>query len=661
MLLTLLSLMVGGVVTVNADATGEREEESQPHRLEDIVVSVAKMKTNVAKTPTNIAVISRDEIEKFPGSLDFSDLLRRMQLPGVYISQMPTSIPSDGRFSTRGGANGSMTVRILVNGIEFNQANGSYVPPRIPLNDIERIEIIKTPSAVYGDQAIGGVINVITRESEKYLEAKAGISMGGFGTKKGYSVINGREGKWHYFLDAGLTQYDSYQYGAYEDDTTIYAKARYDLTDTASITFHGSHWEYDGNYANPLTMAQFEADPRQNPGIEQPVDTNMHIGAFVFEKSFANSELLIKFDYKDEECELFWQEMWFSFDEFEAHPEVSFTHRHRIGSMDNKIVVGAEYRYHEIDSLFFLAPENVVGTQLTDRHREDTSYAFYLQDELCPTHALTITGALRYDEFEQEQEDRLSPSDGWSDSNSAISPIVGATYQFSDAVNLFAGFNSGFKSPARVSAAAASAELDPERFYSYEIGIRGNAAAWLSYELALFYNEIEDKIVRTGTQEYDNAGKTRSTGVELGVRTNFQNGVYSAIGYTYQDSEYADYTIVDESYNDKKLPNIPNQTFGAWIGYRNDIWGDFSINPTYTGEMYLNDTNTLQWDSYWLFNAKYSKRFVDWKPNVEFFISGENLTDEKEISYNYTNSAEGAETFFPVFGRCFFASASVAF
>lgn len=639
-----------------------KEKEKGAIKLEDIVVSATKMETDVAKTPTNVAIISREEIEKYPGTLTVTDLLRQVQIPGVYIPQMPVSIPVDqGRLSTRGGEVSAWAVRVLVNGIEFNKANGYFVPPRIPIHDIERIEIIKSPSAVYGDQAIGGVINIITRVSDKYLEAKTGISAGGFGTEKYYAVINGQKENWQYFLDVGISRFEGYQRRVYEDDTNLYTRVSYRLDDTSSITFHGSHYEDEGNYGNSLTLDEFRTDPRQNPGDDQNLKDDYDLGALVYSKSFGNSDLLLKFDYKNEICQMFWAGLWFEFDEWEGHPEVSFTHRHRLGSMDNKVVIGMEYRYHEIDTQFFLAPGNVLGTQIGDRHREDTSLAFYLQDELRLTDELTITAGLRYDDYEQEQDGKINPTAAWKQSNSALSPKIGATYSLSEAINIFAGFNSGFKSPARVPAAAANESLDPERIYAYEAGMRGRATPWLNYETALFWNEVEDKFVSTGMQQYENAGKTRSKGVELSAKAGFQNGIYGSLSYTYQESEYVDYTSLGVSYDDNDIPNVPNQLFGSWIGYRNNIFGDFALNPVYTGEIFLNDTNTLQWDGYWLLNARYTKRFITWKPGIEFFISGENLTDEKEVSSNYTTSGSGTESVYPIFGRNVFVGINVTF
>jgi len=91
-------------------------------------------------------------------------------------------------------------MKVMINGIEFNPGIGYIRSGRLAVHDIERIEVTKTPSAEYGDQAIGGVINIITRKAKKPLEAKVGASFISLGGGNGYSVINGSSEKWEYLI-----------------------------------------------------------------------------------------------------------------------------------------------------------------------------------------------------------------------------------------------------------------------------------------------------------------------------------------------------------------------------------------------------------------------------------------------------------------------------
>jgi iron complex outermembrane recepter protein len=657
--LLLIFIAVCPFVTASASEQGRTQDTP---RMDEVTVTATKMETDVYRVPTNIAVIPREEIEKYPSATNIFELIQQANVPGVFMPQLPGSLPVDGSLSTRGSEVTPWAVRILVNGIEFNKGNGYIVPPRIPMHDIERIEIIKTPSAEYGDQAIYGVINIVTRVSDRFLDGKAGISFDSFGSSNYFAVLNGQSKGWEYFLDVGITRFNGYQDGAFEDDNTLYTRISYNFDDTSSLTFHGSHYDSDANYANSLTFEQFRDNPEQNPGNDQPLDDDYDLYALSYEKAFGRNKLSVKVDYKDEVTKMFFSGLYFDFDEWEIHPEASFVLRHDLGSMKNKVVLGGEYRYHEIDTGLFLAPDNVIGVQLGDRHREDTTWAVYLQDELMITDSLTLTAGVRYDDYEQEQEDPLGAANNWTQSDSHISPKIGFTYAYSDAINFFGGFNSGFKSPVRVPGAAASESLDPEKIIAYELGIRGFPATWLNYELALFYHQVDDKIVSIAPQRLENVGEVEAKGMEMSLAAEFRNGFYANVAYTYQDSTFKEYVVNGVSYNDNPLPNVPEHILGAWLGYRHATYGDFAVNPSYHGEMSLNDANTLEWDGFWLLGAKYTKHFVKWKPSVKFFIVGENLTDEDEVSQSSnTRSTPGAEAVYPVPGIRLFTGIQVSF
>ena len=184
------------------------DEQQAAYKLEDVVISATKMETDISKSPTNVNIITKEDIEKYEAR-DITDLLK--QVPGLKISGLGYGSPSIGSFSTRGSEPDIRGVKIMVNGIDWSKGSGMFSPPRVPVDDIERIEIIKTPSAMFGDQGSGGVINIITRISDKPLEAKAGLGFGSYGAEKYFSVLNGRKNNTEYLIDANLTKTDGYQ------------------------------------------------------------------------------------------------------------------------------------------------------------------------------------------------------------------------------------------------------------------------------------------------------------------------------------------------------------------------------------------------------------------------------------------------------------------
>ncbi len=640
-------LFLGAACLVLALA-GPAAAEEKTVKTGEITVSASKIDTEVDKMPTNIAIISREEIERYPGNYSIFDVLREANVPGIYIPSSAYGIDEDGLMSTRGGEVNGMGMRVMVNGIEFNKGNGYVVPPRLALHDVERVEIIKTPSSEYGDLANGGVLNIVTRVASRPAEGKAGVGFTTFGGGNGYAVLNGSQGKFEYIIDASMKRQDAYQDRTYMKDNNVYTRIAYNLTKNATVAFHGAYFDTDSNYANGMTKAQFDADPKQNPGADNTLKETEKMAAFTYDQHFGPHLLKVKLEFKDDLTEMFWYG-WNRFDEWETHPEANFTFNHNIWGMANKLVVGGEYRYHTMHTTLNEAPNNNIGKLTGDRERKDTTWAGYVQDELGITEDFTVTAGLRYDNYEQDQVGKINPAaNTWNQSNGAFSPKIGATYTFCEGLNVFAGYNTGFKSPARVGAAATSGNLDPERIYAYEAGMRGKPLPWLDYNLAFYWNEVHDKFVKPSTEpdaQYDNAGKTRSRGVEVGVNTRFANGLYASGSFTYQEAKFTDFTSLGVNYDGKYLNGVPDMMFSVYAGYRNRLWGDISLNPVYTGKRYFNYANTLEEDGFWVLNARYIKRFDNWKPGLELYVAANNILDQK--AYGSASGSPGRETIYP--------------
>ena len=639
-------------------ANGE-ESKKGATRLEDIHVGAAKMETSVEKLPTNITIITREEIENVPGATNVNELLQRV--PGLYVPQYQSGVANDGQYSTRGSEVSTWGVRFLVNGIEFNKGNGYTVPPRIPVDDIERIEIIKTPSAEYGDQALGGVINVVTRVSKKPIEVKAGLALGTFDYQKYYTVFNGSKGKWEYFADFMISRSAGYQDDTMYEPNSIYTRVAYKPTDTMSFEFHGSHMDSQGQWPDTLTRAQFDEDPTQCPDPASHFENDYNLGALVFKKRFGDDELEIKLTGKDE-----WVGMYpanrMEFAEYEIIPAISYTLRHQIGSMHNTILVGGEYREHELITRIWKVSNGVRVERTRDTLRRDLSYAGFIMDELSVTDALTLSFGVRLDSYEQKQTGRVNPANSCEQSNTAISPKFGITYSFNDSVNLFAGYNSGFKSPARVPGAEYSGGLDPEKVVSYEVGLRGRPTPWLTYSVAGFLSQYQDKWLKTGitaTDPYINAGETEAKGIELALGISLANGFFGDLSYTYQESKYKDFLDAGVRYDDNWLPNVPEQMLGLVVGYRHPVMGQLNFTADYVGERYFNKDNTLQGADYWILGAGYKKTFDQWQPNITVFLSAKNLLDEKAVVVG--SGTLGNESLRPVYGRSFMGGVEFAF
>lgn len=143
---------------------------AEPVPLDEVIVTADRVPQVAADVPASVTVLTRDEIER-TAALTTDDLLRR--IPGFNLFRRGSSLvanPTAQGVSLRGlGGSGASRTLVLVDGVPLNDPFGGWVPwSRVPLESIERVEVVRGPSAtVWGNYAMGGVINLITAKPER--------------------------------------------------------------------------------------------------------------------------------------------------------------------------------------------------------------------------------------------------------------------------------------------------------------------------------------------------------------------------------------------------------------------------------------------------------------------------------------------------------------
>lgn len=238
--------------------------------LENIVVTANRQSQALADTLGDITVIDRQALQR-AGADSVTTLLSRQ--PGVQITdnggrQTPTGVMLR-------GANANHTL-LLIDGVRVNSsvqggANWMAMDPAT----IERIEILRgAASSLYGSDAIGGVINIITRkgDSSRPLSAWADLGMGTHGTVRSATGFSGAAGGWDYALTASMADSDGYSttspdaaYGNHHGDDDGYRQHafsgslgyRWAAGQHLALTFYNSYinGEYDAGAWMPAARA----------------------------------------------------------------------------------------------------------------------------------------------------------------------------------------------------------------------------------------------------------------------------------------------------------------------------------------------------------------------------------------------------------------------
>ncbi|MBN1108930.1 MAG: TonB-dependent receptor plug domain-containing protein [Bacteroidales bacterium] len=166
--------------------------------LEMNVISASRSSKKIGELPITIFVVTREEILR-NHYISLTDVVKN--LPGMLVSQ-----PGNGEFGESfklRGLIGNMYTMILVNGLPVKPGGvtGMPVGPQLPVRQAERIEIIYGPAAaIYGADAVSGVINIITREAEKGTFVMGDLGLGLNEYRNGSFMVGGKTGKYKNIL-----------------------------------------------------------------------------------------------------------------------------------------------------------------------------------------------------------------------------------------------------------------------------------------------------------------------------------------------------------------------------------------------------------------------------------------------------------------------------
>ena len=200
-----------GLSAATLPVLAQEQSPKEPPPLE-ITITANRSPTQIQRTGSAITVISSEEIRKTnPGSL--VDALR--MVPGLDLSE--TGGPGSSTNLRLRGANSGQTL-VLIDGMRLNDpsaGSGEFDFSTVPSGLIDRIEVLRGPqSALYGSDAMGGVVNIITKRGKGPLTTFAQIEGGSYGTLSSNAGFYGTNGPWSYSFAASALHSDGFsRYG----------------------------------------------------------------------------------------------------------------------------------------------------------------------------------------------------------------------------------------------------------------------------------------------------------------------------------------------------------------------------------------------------------------------------------------------------------------
>lgn len=240
--------------------------------LDPVVVTATRTATPLSQIASSVTVITADDIEK-KQQAQVLDVLR--QVPGVIIIH---SGPRGGQTSIRLRGTDNKHTLVMIDGVEFRDVasiGGGADLAHINTDNIERIEVVRGPqSVIYGSDAIGGVVNIITRKGQQGSRIHASLEAGSYQTRQGqagFSLGNG-----HARTALAISRHDSEGFSSYNEDdgfqeddgyenTSVTLNSGIDLTETFTLDLNlrlaDTEYEFDtGEYDASFNFVRLDTD-----------------------------------------------------------------------------------------------------------------------------------------------------------------------------------------------------------------------------------------------------------------------------------------------------------------------------------------------------------------------------------------------------------------
>ncbi|QGM80070.1 TonB-dependent receptor domain-containing protein [Otariodibacter oris] len=682
---TLSIAIMAGIFTTIANA-----DTSDMATLDDIVVS-ASGTTQIAKNaPASVSIVQARDIANSPVT-NVAEAIK--SVPGVNISG--SNVNSED-ISIR-GLSGDYTL-MMTNGRRQNtresrpNGNGGFESGFLPpLAAIQRIEVVRGPmSSLYGSDAMGGVVNVITKPIEDTWNGA--LSLGGIARQGS----NGEQGNSSFFISGpllgnklGLQVYGSGNLR--QEDAEVSGSNKVKNNDiTSKLVFTPND-----NHKVEFEVGKTKQEKTATPGLSQELTTNRAgsitrnlkqivkndrkhwVLTYFGTSDLFNSELSV---YQEKAVRKTWNERLNSYDS--RRPEITNTTvdgKLMIPVYNHFIVLGGQYQHAKLEDD---SVENLVARRPVFMTKKEKAIqkALFLEDEISFTQDLLLTLGLRMDSHENY-------GTHWN-------PRAYLVYHLTPELTMKGGVAKAFRAPTireisedYITSTQGGAgviygnpDLKPETSWNQEIGIEYSNGQGISGGITLFNTEFKNKLISyqtfgtngrprvddiTGANlfVFDNIGKANIRGLELTGKFAILDNLNLALNYTYQRSKRKEEQLQGSRFNYDGYPltNTPKHQFNSKADWQVTSTINTFIRYNYVGKRVWADQRT----GYSGGPARYASAYstidlganYQFGPNVLFNVGILNLTNERGDKVDASTGGNWS----PVDSRRYWANVNLSF
>ena len=573
--------LTGGAFSVSA-------EEMPVYSLDAIVVTANRTPEKQLDSNANVSVVTAKEIEQ----KHFDGVAQAIQnVPGVSIANHGAS--NQVGMSEQIYINGSSNVVVLVDGMRRN-TNGNTlatvnIGDMVNMDSIDHIEVLKgSASTLYGSDAQGGVINIVTKKAnENGIRTTLRTSFGD-NDKEKYTLYNeGKEGQVFWSVEAGKELQGDYKDGwgrkviNHLNAEHYNVKLGYDLGNDSNVIFNYEKYKSDytlPDYGTIDTTADKSKKDNDSISLQYKAKINNHLSnqfSIYRNKTAYNSNYLNTGTAGTAN---------FSMKTTGISDQLTY-------NLNNQTLIGG-FDWYKDELPYYHGEDSISGKSINN-------IAFYLQDKFDITGKWNITPGVRVDHH--------------SRFGTHTSPSLSVGYKQSENTNYYVNYKTFFIAPTLYQLyidnmwAKGNLNLKPQEGNTIEFGINHKFNNTLNGTFNIFHTHAKNMLnyyLDNWVTHYYNSGKTNINGFSLTLNKEFSQHWNANIGYSYLHMQ------AQEGKNINDNGKLPESTLDINIGYHADCF-----NANLSGRGIMNRygaKNTAMKDhaNYWVWDLAANYQFT---------------------------------------------------
>lgn len=559
-------------------------------RIEEVVVTGSPVKINRNNVPMSVSVVSQAQLSESSESAVLPVLSG--QVPGLFVTErgvtgFGVSTGSAGQITIRGiGGNPTTGVLMLIDGHpQFMGIMGHPLPDSYVTSDIERVEVIRgSGSVLYGSNAMGGVINLITKKQERDgFHGNSRLMYGTFNTQK-YMISGGyKKDKLSVYISGNHDQTDGHRANSDFKISNGYSKIGYDVNEHIKLGLDFSLAKFKSQDPGPDTL---------NAKKGEAIDITRGYGSFTAENEFSKASGAAKLFYNFGEHNItdgfHSTDYNYGLNLFEAFKLLE----------GNTVTLGFDYMNFGglAENLKAMGGKGII---FADTAVYELGYYGFVQQTFAKK--LTVNGGLRL-QHNQVYGNELIPS-------------AGIAWRANSNTTWKASFSKGFRSPTirELFLWGPNPKLQPETVFNYEAGIlKSFFERKLAFELTGFIVKGDNLIITIPLKGLQNAGEVDNKGIEFSADARPNKNLSFHTAY---------------SYIQMKNPVYATPKHQLYISSRYHFnKTSLAISLQHVADLDTDPSPSVHAEDFTLLNVRVGYRLCQFS---EIFFNGENLLNQR--------------------------------